>query len=84
MRSAAIYPIAELKIKDLEEFDESCLGEFNEQYFNYTVDYINAQFLLNKEERIININQEINNVEALKALVDIEQIVKSRTLNIYD
>jgi len=84
MRSAAIYPIAELEIKDLEEFDESCLGEFNEQYFNYTVDYINAQFLLNKEERIININQEINNVEALKALVDIEQIVKSRTLNIYD
>lgn len=84
MRSAAIYPVAELEVKDLEEFDESCLGEFNETYFKYTTNYINDQFKLSIDDRIIEINPDITPEEAMKTLTEVKEIVTSRIINIYD
>lgn len=82
MRSAALFPVFELEEKDLDEFDESCIGNVELDYFNYTMDYINEQFDLSKEERSITINPEINEQELRKNLSEVQEIVKQRIIKI--
>lgn len=82
MRSAAIFPIAELEEKDLDIFDESCIGNIEHDYFNYTVDYIQEQFLLNKEDRSVKFNPEIDAAEVRKTLKDVKDVLVSRVVKV--
>ncbi|HSH50365.1 MAG TPA: hypothetical protein VK982_01435 [Bacteroidales bacterium] len=84
MRSAAIFPVFELEEQDLSEFDESCISDIELDYFNYSMDFINEEFNKSKEERVIEFNSEISKEDVLATFEEINDIVESRNINLYE
>lgn len=82
MRSAAIYPVFELEERDLENFDETYIGNIDLEYFNYTLEYIEEQFKLSKEERIIYVNGDIDEKELIRNLSEVENIINNRIIKV--
>lgn len=80
MRSAAIYPVAELTVNDLNEFDESCIGEIEDDYFNRTMSFICDEFNKNGVESIIKFNEEVTQEDIMNTIEDIADIVIKRNV----